>query len=1050
MHMKSISFAKALVFFLSIISIDLNAVERTELQLSNSPITSLLSQTTIQSIKRDTNGFLWIGTTAGLHKFDGVSISKFSSLTPDSLWIPSNDILQIEIGDKGEVWITTDDGGIAKLDPITENFVSLHPNSFSQYQNLADLEDSGDGYIWFRTTNDRIGRFNTLTNQATKWLASHPQNSNNAAQSNIVKSPSGDIWFGGEQGLSRLRPDSRSITIYPIPRKKNIETESNSITVIELADENLILAGTAKGDLHRFNIEKLKYDDFNERCHLDLGQISAIAIFNSLIWIGGELGLTAIDKDCEKSDLFQIDNSVLSDQSVLTLLPDSEILWVGTFLGLDYIRHSSFELFNQGNSEIDNDVQSFSTDSSGRTWIGTYNGLYFSVLDEKKHYPIESLVPDVELRDLRIMSVAAKKQELWLGYFNQGIQVVNLIDGSSRDIMLGNSSKRGITNIYHASDGTTWVGTDLAGLFQVRNGEVYSFYDKSPRDSFKLQEKRVLSIFESKNRSIYIGTENGAYKLNTTSGISTKLNLANDKNLTNAMVMSISQDNVGNVWFGTKNHGVFVQKTAGGNEATGESGEPEYSRSIPHSTIYAIEFDDSGYAWLSTTRGLLMLDSFQQVEKRYTRSHGLQGDDFNFGASYKDLQGRLYFGGSRGYNRFNPGQVDTQTSPPQIVLTDLVIAGEDPTLPVSLQSLKKLQLSHNDYFFTITFSALDFLEPSKNQYSYKLEGFDTEWIDNGTRNSATYTNLPPGNYTFRVRGANSVGVWNLEGASIEIQVLPAPWYSWWAMASYALASLIAVYYAKKIYDDRLIAKNVSIQAEQMQHAADRANDDLQEQLEIQDALVRSVYKHNMSTLDLVKNLHSVRAEFLSDPAAVSAFENDEKRLVALSYLESCVLYQDEVLYADLNKFTDMAIGLVLKSSDIPIESITTINDVSNKMVPDEIATPLALVIFELLDNCVSHAFEARGPANYVQISLGSQFNTAAQSHQLTLVVSDDGAGFPIEIPKEEIESTGLAFVRSVISQFQGELTISNGNPGTRVEILLPNTPELKAPYGDKS
>ena len=1048
--MKWKGFAKVIFLSSVVICESTNAGENAGLRLSNSPINLLLSQLTINSIKHDGNGFLWIGTTDGLHKFDGVDIKRYSSLSPHNNWIPSNGIRQIEIGEKGEVWIATDGAGIAQLDPVTESFFSLTSGLSTEHEDVIDLEDSGDGYLWFRTANGRVGRLNLLTRQLTSWLTSHPKISDNPAQSNILSSPSGDIWFGGVNGLSHVRSEIDSITVYPTPTIEHLESKSNAVTAIAMSHDNFILMGTAAGELHRFDIEKFRFDSFNERCLLDVGEIQAVSIFNSLIWIGGELGLAAIDEECGSSEFFQTQNSVLSDQSVLSLLPDYETLWVGTFLGLDHIRHSSFEIFNERNSGVDNDIQSFTTDSSGRTWIGTYNGLYFLTQGETKHFPIVSSVPAAELRDLRIMSVAAKEEELWLGYFNQGIQVINLTNGSSRDIKLGSTNNRGVTTIYHTASGATWVGTNLAGLFQVSNGQVTSFYSESPKDSLSLPERKVLAIFESKNGNIYIGTENGAYELNSSSGEFTKLVLSNEKKLINTTVMSISQDFLGRIWLGTKNNGIYVHNSTGRSGALKGIGEPAYTSSLPHSTVYAIEFDNLGYAWLSTTRGLLMLNSLQQVENRYTVSHGLQGDDFNFGASYKDLQGRLYFGGSGGYNRFNPSQINTQTSPPQIVITDLVIAGEEPSLPVSLQSLKKFQLSHNDYFFTITFSALDFLDPSKNTYSYKLEGFDTEWIDNGTRNSATYTNLPAGEYNFRVRGANSVGVWNLDGASIEVQVLPAPWLSWWAKVCYALATLLAIRYAKKIYDDRLIAKNVAIHAEQMRHAADRANDDLQEQLEIQDALVRSVYKHNMSTLDVVKNLHSVRAEYLSDPVAINASKNDENRLLALSYLESCVLYQDEVLYANLNKFTDMAISLVLKSSDLPIEAITTINDVSSKMVPDEIATPLALVIFELLDNCVSHAFQEQRPANYIQISLESNFNTKAQTYQISLVVSDDGVGFPNEIPDEELESTGLVFVRSVIERFHGEMTISDRNPGTRVGILLPNTPELKASYGNQA
>jgi len=385
------------------------------------------------------------------------------------------------------------------------------------------------------------------------------------------------------------------------------------------------------------------------------------------------------------------------------------------------------------------------------------------------------------------------------------------------------------------------------------------------------------------------------------------------------------------------------------------------------------------------------------------------------------------------------------STPPQIALTDLKIAGKSPHLPTSLQKLKSFQLSHSDYFFTLSFSALDFIDPSKNQYSYKLENFDSDWVDNGSRTSATYTNLPPGNYTFRVRGANSVGTWNLEGASIDVQVLPPWWRTWWAVLSYLIAAIAAILYAKKIYDDRLIAKQVAVRAEQMQLAADRANDDLQERLEIQDELVRSVYKHNLNTLSLVKHLHSIRADLLDDASFTDSFKNDQNRLAALGQLESCVLYQDEVLYANLHKYTDMVIDLVLKTSAVPVETITTINDVSKKAIPVETATPLSMIIFELLSNCVSHAFESRAPAHYIQISLDFSLNALTQNLDISLVVSDDGVGLPVNVAQQELESTGLMFVRSIVDKLRGELTISAGSPGTTVKILISDVSTIAEP-----
>lgn len=1035
------------IFFIS--HLDAQPKDGKQLQLRNSSITSLLAQTTIYSIGRDSNGFLWVGTPAGLHKYDGIRITTFTPSSLDNKWLPGSDIQHIEVGERGEIIVAMHGGGIAKFNPDSESFSSLFSDTLAEYQNITRIKDARDGYIWFNTVNSGVGGYNTRTGEIAGWLKSHPQNLQISPRSNIAHTP-GNIWVGGDLGLYNIQPAAESMEVISLTIRGSLDAAPVAITAIEISDKETILAGTEEGDMYKFDIAKRKFKAFRGGCRIELGRINAISSYNSKIWVASQLGLSEISNDCEMVRIFNTNNSVLSDDAVLSLLPDADTLWVGTFLGLDHIRQSSFELFNQENSGVDNDVQSFSADSSGRIWVTTYDGLYFTEEGLATHFPIKSLFPNLELNDHRVMSAAVDEQELWLGFFDKGLQVVNLVDGSSQEISLGGHENLGITKILHTSDGSTWIGTHRAGLFRIHNGIVESFRDIHKGSPFEIPEKKVLSLLESREGYVYIGTENGAYAFDLASGTFEKIDLGNGRNGYNQTIMSIAQASDGNIWLGTKDRGALIVSSKNKHPSENNDDTEIFASSMPQTSVYSIEFDDSDYAWLSTTVGLLKLNLGGKVEKSYKSSHGLQDNDFNFGASHKDSQGRLYFGGSKGYNRFHPEQLESVATPPRVVLTNLTVAGKEPSLPVALQALEKLQLSHNDYFFTISFSALDFLEPSKNQYSYKLENFDTDWIDNGTRNSATYTNLPSGNYTFRARGANSAGVWNMDGASLEIQVLPPPWFAWWAIVCYALATSAAVLYGKKIYDDRLVAKNVAIQAEQMQHAADRANDDLQEQLEIQDALVRSVYKHNMTTLDLVKNLHSVRTEYLSDPALVDSFGNDQNRLVALSYFESCVLYQDEILYADLKKYTDMAIGLVLKSANVPAESITTINDVSNKMVPVEIATPLAMVIFELLDNGVSHAFEPGGPANYIQISLDSQFDTTSQSQQISLVVTDNGKGFPNGIPQQELESMGLTLVRSVIDKFQGELTISTVNSGARVEILLPNSPDLIAPYGNCS
>ncbi|MEH6583974.1 MAG: triple tyrosine motif-containing protein, partial [Halioglobus sp.] len=430
---------------------------------------------------------------------------------------------------------------------------------------------------------------------------------------------------------------------------------------------------------------------------------------------------------------------------------------------------------------------------------------------------------------------------------------------------------------------------------------------------------------------------------------------------------------------------------------------------------------------------------------QYSKAEGLQGDDFNFGASHKDSTGRLYFGGSNGYNRFDPKKIDIRSPPPPVVLTRLNIAGREPRLPVDLQSLELVELAHEDYFITIIFSALDFLDPSKNKYSYKLEGFDPEWIDNDNRNSATYTNLPAGEYTFRVRGANSAGVWNLEGASLKLRVFPSIWMSQWAFLGYALLLAVLVYFAMKAYEKRAVLRKATIMSESIRHAAEQVNDELQEQLEIQDQLVRSVYLHNVETLDLLKSFNTIQSSFSDDEAIEEALDRNLERVRAIRQLENSVCVHGDSVVADLKKYTDLIISQVLKSAIISAESITTVNEVSNRMVPIEIATPLAILIFELLHNAIHHACDEERSLNFVQVTLDLVSSPASGERDLILTVRDNGLGIPEGVSKLGTDSAGLAIVNHAVELLGAQLDISNQG-GTTVSLILHNAPELILPY----
>jgi two-component sensor histidine kinase len=425
----------------------------------------------------------------------------------------------------------------------------------------------------------------------------------------------------------------------------------------------------------------------------------------------------------------------------------------------------------------------------------------------------------------------------------------------------------------------------------------------------------------------------------------------------------------------------------------------------------------------------------------FSVAHGLQESDFQKGASHKDPQGRLYFGGSNGYNRFNPADIKDVAEPSEVILTDVNIAGERPTSRSTIRDIEEIELTAEDYFITFTFSVLDFLYPRGNQYRYKLVNFDPEWTESGTRNTATYTNLPAGSYTLRVQGANSQGIWNREGITVHLRVLP-PWYlSWWAYCIYLLATAAMLALGVRYYRNSVHKQEYKLAAELSNNAAMRAVDELHDQIDYQDELVKAVYDHNVNTLDLVRQCIDIESNSRPELATRKATVNDKKRVAALKTFEDCLFYQNETLLADLNKFTDILLIQLTEQSAIDPETLVTINGVSPRKLPVGVASPLALILFELLENALTHAFHTSSPVNYLEIETNWPEKDGHPGDTMVLLVRDSGRGLPENANPKAIKSSGLAIVNHLVRELSGEISF-DCRRGTSVTITIPD------PLGD--
>ena len=399
----------------------------------------------------------------------------------------------------------------------------------------------------------------------------------------------------------------------------------------------------------------------------------------------------------------------------------------------------------------------------------------------------------------------------------------------------------------------------------------------------------------------------------------------------------------------------------------------------------------------------------------------------------------MYFGGSNGYTRFNPDDVAIDELQPIITLNGLEFPNNRGITVHINDETTSLELTHKDNYVTFNFAVMDFLDPERNQYRYKLDGFDERWIDNGSRNTATYTNLPAGDYVLRVQGANSAGIWNQEGASLNLRVLPPPWRSWWAYCLYFVATATLLWLGKRAYDSYMIERRATALATQMNRDAERAEDELQEQLEVQDQLVKSVYRHNVATLNLIADFISTQNGL--DPASAynSEAAKNINRVKALSALEECVYHHNDELLADLNKYTDIIISRLLQSAAHAPENITTINEVSSLPFPLDQASRLSILLYELLENAIQHAFPLDRTTNYLHVVFAQQQPEKHGEARYQLIVEDDGIGMPDELNPLLPSTAGLAIVHTMASQLSGALSFQS-NGGSRVTLSFTSPP----------
>lgn len=795
-----------------------------------------LSQGNINAILADSKGFLWFGTQDGLNRYDGYTFKIFKPNRDDKSAIKSNIIKVLFEDSRGVLWVGTAGGGLSMYNKETESFVNYtfenEDSSSISNNHVYSIYEDKDNKLWVGTFGGGLNRFDVESGTFTRYNNTPGDSSSicgNIVRA-IVQDDDGFLWLGVENGgVDKFDPKTGIV----VEHYENIINDTSSLSnnaVLSICktDEGKLWFGTWAGGINLFDPVNKQFKRYvnNPFVANSLSSNENFAIYEDdkdRLWVSTRFGLDLYDPYSDGFIHFRnnpIDDFSLSHNHVISICQDkNNVMWVGTEGGginkfsLERKRFKHLDLIiEEENKTYPNDVFSLFEDAQDNIWIGTKGGglLEFTPSNGKlKRYVYER----GSISSLGSNVVRAVSQDenglMWIGTDGAGLNSFDKKTGQFkhyRHIANENSlANDAVFDVHIDSEGLIWIGTYGGGLDKY--DPVTGQFTNYPIDSLNPSQNVILSIFEDSKQRLWVGTNGRSLWLfdrENEKFISYKKFVRKEFSLSNDVILTMNESKTGNLWIGTGGGGFeLINFTKKGIESFGNSNTHHVE------IVSGILEDKNSNLWISSNKGLFKFNKAENRFFEFTEREGLQGVSFNQDVAIQASDGLFYFGGINGINIFSPDSIHFDDTKPDVVITDFTIFNKSikpekiGILTKSISETDSIVLSYNQNIISFEFSALHYYAPEQNKYAYKLEGFEEEWIHVGSdRRFATYTNLPGGDYVFRVKASNYDGVWNEEGTAVVVRVIPPFWETMGFYLSLAISLIILAYGIIKVRERR--------------------------------------------------------------------------------------------------------------------------------------------------------------------------------------------------------------------------------------------------------